>query len=383
MKIVISILDRIRKLKYDIFQTGLKDHFKRIDIYIIRKFLGTFFYCMMLIMSIIVVFDFNEKLDKFVQNDAPNKAIFFDYYLNFIPYFGVKFSPLFIFISVIYFTSKMASNTEIIAMLASGISFKRLLRPYMISAAFLALLTFGLNSFWIPNANKTRLAFEDQYVKKISTDFVRNVQMEIKPGVIMYIERYNSENQTGSNFFMEKYDDQKLISRLTAREIRQESAYHWQLTDYLIRDFDGYYEIIHQGSSLDTIIPVDPQEFFIIKGWSEQLTTPELKAYLDRQEKRGVANIREYDVEYARRFSFPFSAFILTLIGVSLASRKVRGGMGLHLGLGLGISFTYILLDTISGTFAQGGGMTPMLAVWAPNVIYTLIGIGLYMKAPK
>ena len=383
MKAIVSIYNRIRKLKYIAFQIVLKNHFKRIDVYIIRKFLGTFFYCMMLIMSIIVVFDFNEKLDKFVQNDAPNKAIIFDYYLNFIPYFGVKFSPLFIFISVIYFTSKMASNTEIIAMLASGISFRRLLRPYMISAAFLALLTFGLNSFWIPNANKTRLAFEDKYVKKNSTDFVRNVQMEIKPGVIMYIERYNSENQTGNNFFMEKYDDQKLISRLTAREIRQNSACHWQLTDYLIRDFDGYYEKIRQGSSLDTIIPVDPQEFFIIKGWSEQLTTPELKSYLNRQERRGVANIKEYDVEYARRFSFPFSAFILTLIGVSLASRKVRGGMGLHLGLGLAISFTYILLDTISGSFAQGGVLTPMLAVWAPNIIYTLIGIGLYIKAPK
>jgi len=383
VKAIVSIYNRIRKLKYIAFQIVLKNHFKRIDVYIIRKFLGTFFYCMMLIMSIIVVFDFNEKLDKFVQNDAPNKAIIFDYYLNFIPYFGVKFSPLFIFISVIYFTSKMASNTEIIAMLASGISFRRLLRPYMISAAFLALLTFGLNSFWIPNANKTRLAFEDKYVKKNSTDFVRNVQMEIKPGVIMYIERYNSENQTGNNFFMEKYDDQKLISRLTAREIRQNSACHWQLTDYLIRDFDGYYEKIRQGSSLDTIIPVDPQEFFIIKGWSEQLTTPELKSYLNRQERRGVANIKEYDVEYARRFSFPFSAFILTLIGVSLASRKVRGGMGLHLGLGLAISFTYILLDTISGSFAQGGVLTPMLAVWAPNIIYTLIGIGLYIKAPK
>jgi len=383
VKIIISILNRINKLKCDIFQMGLKNHFKRIDVYIIRKFLGTFFYCMMLIMSIIVVFDFNEKLDKFVQNDAPNKAIIFDYYLNFIPYFGVKFSPLFIFISVIYFTSKMASNTEIIAMLASGISFKRLLRPYMISAAFLALLTFGLNSFWIPKANKTRLAFENQYVKKISTDFVRNVQMEIEPGVIMYIDRYNSANQTGYNFFMEKYDDQKLISRLTAKIIQQDSAYHWKLTDYLIRDFDGYYEKINMGSSLDTMIQMDPQEFFIIKGWSEQLTTPELKAYLDRQEKRGVANIKEYNVEYARRFSFPFSAFILTLIGVSLASRKVRGGMGLHLGLGLAISFTYILLDTISGSFAQGGVLTPMLAVWAPNVIYTLIGIGLYRKAPK
>lgn len=360
-----------------------KDYFKRLDLYIIGKFLGTFFYCIVLIMAIVVVFDFNEKLDKFVQNEAPTKAIIWDYYMNFIPYFGLKFSPLFIFISVIYFTSKMASDTEIVAILASGVSFKRLLRPYMISAAFLALLTFGLNSYWMPHANKKRLAFEDQYVKKVSTDYVRNVQMEIKPGVVMYLERFDAENQTGYNFFLEKYDGLRLVSRTTARKIEYDSAHHWRIQNYMIRDFKGYVEKIRQGTVLDTVIPMEPSEFFIVKGWSEQLTTPELRAYLERQEKRGVANIKEYNVEYDRRFSFPFSSFILTLIGVSLASRKVRGGMGLHLGLGLGISFTYILLDTISGSFAQGGELTPVVAVWAPNVIFALIGFYLYQKAPK
>jgi len=383
VKQITSIWNKVKQLKEALFQMRLKNSFKRLDIYIIKKFLGTFFFCMLLIMSIVVVFDFNEKLDKFMYNDASTREIIIDYYLNFIPYFGVRFSPLFIFISVIYFTSKMATDTEIVAILASGVSFRRLIRPYMISAALLALLTFGLNSYWIPVANKTRLAFEDKYVKKNSTDYVRNVQMEIEPGVIMYIERYDAGNETGNNFFLEKYDDQKLVSRLTARRIHQDSTYHWQLTDYLIRDFDGYYEKIKQGATLDTIIPMDPSEFFIIKGWSEQLTTPELKSYLDRQEKRGVANIKEYNVEYDRRFSFPFSSFILTLIGVSLASRKVRGGMGLHLGLGLGISFTYILLDTISGSFAQGGVVAPVIAVWTPNIMFALIGFWLYLRAPK
>jgi len=373
----------MKALKEAFFCFRPKNSFKKLDIYIIKKFLGTFFFCMILIMSIIVVFDFNEKLDKFVQNDAPTKSIIVDYYLNFIPYFGVRFSPLFIFISVIFFTSKLASNTEIIAILSSGVSFKRFMRPYMISALALALLTFGLNSFWIPKANKTRLAFENQYIKKQSTDYVRNVQMEIKPGVIMYIERYDGSSQSGNNFFMEKYDDMKLVSRLTASRIQQDSARHWTLSDYLIRDFDGDYEKIKQGASIDTVIDVDPAEFFIVKGWSEQLTTPELKSYLDRQAKRGVANIKEYNVEYARRYSFPFSAFILTLIGVSLASRKVRGGMGLHLGLGLALSFTYILLDTVSGSFAQGGVVPPEMAVWAPNVLFALVGIWLYFKAPK
>jgi len=334
-------------------------------------------------MAIVVVFDFNEKLDKFIQNNATASGIIFDYYLNFIPYFSIKFSPLFIFISVIYFTSKMASDSEIIAILSSGVSFKRFVRPYMIAAAMLAALTFFMNSFFIPNANKDRLEFQDKFVKKTMTDYARNVQMEIEPGVIMYIERYNHSNNNGSNFFLEQYEDLKLISRLTAEKVYVDTANHYILNNYMIRTFDKLDESIEQGIRLDTVIKVDPEEFFIVKGWSEQLTTPELSRYLERQKSRGVANIKEFNVEFHRRFSFPFSCFILTIIGVSLASRKVKGGMGLHLGIGMLISFTYILLDTISGSFAAGGNVTPFIAVWIPNVIYGIIALVLYKKAPK
>lgn len=356
---------------------------KRLDRYIIAKFLGTFFFCIGLIMAIVVVFDFNEKLDKFMSHDATAHEILIDYYLNFIPYFGVKFSPLFIFISVIYFTSKLASDTEIIAILASGVSFSRLVRPYMMAAGFLALMTFALNSFWIPVANKSRLAFEDKYVKKITSDYTRHVQMEVEPGVIMYIDRFEKSSNTGYDFFLEKYEGKMLVSRLTASRIHEDSTHHWSLSEYMIRNFDGLRETITKGSTLDTSIRVKPEEFFIVKGWSEQLTTPELKRYLDRQAQRGVANIKEYSVEYNRRFSFPFSAFILTLIGVSLASRKVRGGMGLHLGVGIAISFAYIMFDTISGSFAEGGEITPALAVWLPNILFFFVGIYLYRRAPK
>jgi lipopolysaccharide export system permease protein len=358
-------------------------HLKRLDRYIITKFLGTFFFCIGLIMAIVVVFDFNEKLDKFMNHDASTHEIIFHYYLNFIPYFGVKFSPLFIFISVIYFTSKLASDTEIIAILASGVSFRRLMRPYMMAAGFLALTTFVLNSFWIPIANKTRLDFEDKYVKKITSDFTRHIQMEVEPGVIMYIDRFEKASNTGYDFFLEKYDGKKLVSRLTANRIYQDSANHWNLSEYMIRNFEGLRETIVKGATLDTSIQVNPEEFFIVKGWSEQLTTPELKRYLDRQAQRGVANIKEYSVEYNRRFSFPFSAFILTLIGVSLASRKVRGGMGLHLGVGIAISFAYIMFDTVSGSFAEGGDISPRLAVWLPNILFFFVGVYLYRKAPK
>jgi len=376
-----------RKKKYDIPDSvAERDNIfrlKRLDSYIIGKFLGTFFFSMGLIMAIVVVFDFNEKLDKFMNHDATWHEILVHYYLNFIPYFGVRFSPLFIFISVIYFTSKLASDTEIIAILASGVSFKRLLRPYMMAAGFLALMTFALNSFWIPVANKTRLAFEDKYVKKITSDYTRHVQMEVEPGVIMYIDRFEKSSNTGYDFFLEKYEGKMLVSRLTANRIHQDSTYHWSLSEYMIRNFNGLTESITKGTTLDSSIQVKPEEFFIVKGWSEQLTTPELKRYLDRQAQRGVANIKEYSVEYNRRFSFPFSAFILTLIGVSLASRKVRGGMGLHLGLGIAISFAYIMFDTVSGSFAEGGGLSPGLAVWLPNILFAFVGLYLYIKAPK
>lgn len=362
---------------------NIKDNFKRIDVYLIRKFLGTFFYCIILIMAIVVVFDFNEKLDKFIQNDAPWHTVLINYYLNFIPYFSVKFSPLFIFISVIFFTSKLASNSEIIAMLSSGLSFRRIVMPYMMSAAFLAALMFTMNSFIVPKANKVRLDFEDRYVRKVKSDYSRNVQLEISPGDVMYIERYNTGMGIGDNFFLDSYNQQHLVSRLTAKKIVRKENHRWLLQDYVIRKFKGINENISQGARLDTVIDVDPDEFDIVKGWSEQLTTPELNKYLNKQKERGVADIKEYEVEYYRRFSFPFSCFILTLIGVSLASRKVRGGMGLHLGLGLLISFTYILLDTVSGSFAIGSGIPPVLAVWSPNIIYTLIGLLLYKKAPK
>ena len=357
--------------------------FKRIDRYLIGKYMGTFFFCLLLVMAIVVVFDYNEKFDKFVQHEAPVKAIVFDYFCNFIPYFAVKFSPFFIFIAVVYFTSKLTGNTEIVAMLSGGISFHRLMRPYLVSAVTLAAVVFYLSSWVIPPANVTRLEFEDQYVKKVTKDFVRNVQLEIEPGVIVYIERYDEKRKVGYRFFMEKYEGQRLTSRMTAQRINLKAENSWNVTDYTIRDFDGLVEHMEQGKSLDTTIVMNPDEFFIVKGYSEQLTTKALRQYLDRQKSRGVANIKEYEVEYHRRFSFPFSIIILTVIGVTLSSHKTRGGMGLSLGLGMLIAFSYILFDTLSGAFALSGTMSPMVAVWIPNCLYAVIAVALYIKAPK
>lgn len=365
--------------KPDYHKFGLK----RIDTYIINKFLGTYFFSITLILSIAVVFDLTEKLDKFFENNAPLKAIIFDYYLNFIPYYMNMFSPLFTFIAVIFFTSKMANNTEIIAILASGVSFRRLMLPYFISASVIAIISFTVGGYIIPPANKKMLTFEDKYVRKIKQDNARNVQMEVENGVIMYIERYEVSNNTGYRFSLEKFDGKSLVSRLTAQTITWDSAYQWKITDYLQRDFNGMRENITKGASKDTTIMVKPEEFFITAQEAPQLNNIQLGSYLRKQRNRGVGNIQGFEDEYYKRFSMPLAAFIMTLIGVSLSSRKVRGGMGLHLGVGLALSSLYILFTTLSTTFSVSGTMSAFAAVWLPNLVFFLVGVYLYNTAPK
>ena len=358
---------------------------KRLDRYIISKFLGTYIFAIALIISIAVVFDINEKMDKFLSNNAPLKAVVFDYYMNFIPYFANLFSPLFVFISVIFFTSKLAENSEIIAMFSTGMSFKRLMRPYMISAALISIVTFGLGSYIIPRGNATRLNFEDKYIKKKKLDFVRNVQLEVDTGVIAYIERYEDYNKTGYRFSLDKFVDKKLVSHLTAQSITYDtlSTHKWTIRNYMIRELNGLKEKIDRGAQLDTTIVMEPSDFLIMKGQQEMLTSPQLKEYIDKQKQRGFANIKEFEIEYYRRIAMSFASFILTTIGLSLSSKKTKGGMGLHLGLGLGLSFSYILFQTVSATFAVNGSTPPLLAVWFPNILYTIIAVYLYRKAPK
>ena len=365
------------KLNYSTF--GLK----RIDTYIIKKFLGTYFFSIAMILSIAVVFDLTEKLDKFFENNAPLKAIVFDYYLNFIPFYMNMFSPLFTFIAVIFFTSKMANNTEVIAILASGVSFRRLMLPYFISALVIAAISFTIGGYIIPPANKKMLNFEDKYIRKIKQDNARNVQMEVEKGVIMYIERYEVSNNTGYRFSLEKFENKTLVSRLTAQSITWDSAYQWKITDYLQRDFNGMRENITKGVSKDTTILVKPEEFFISAAEAPQLNNIQLGALLCKQRDRGIGNIQGFEDEFYKRFSMPLAAFIMTLIGVSLSSRKVRGGMGIHLGIGLALSSLYILFSTMSTSFSVNGSMSAFTAVWLPNVLFLLIGVYLYNTAPK
>lgn len=352
-----------------------------LDLYIIKKFLGTYVFAIMLILAITIVFDINEKLDAFMQ--APLKATIFDYFLNFLPYFANQFSPLFVFIAVIFFTSKLADNSEIIAMLSSGMSFRRLLRPYLISAAVIAAATYVLSAYIIPPANVKRIAYTNTYVKNRRVDFGDNIMMQVAPGEIAYMSRYDNTTRTGYRFSLELFKDKKLVSRLQAQTIKWDTLYQWKVRDYIIRDFKENRELITRGYELDTIIPFEPRDFLISRNDQETLSTPQLKEYIERQKQRGVANIQAFEIEYQKRFAMCAAAFILTVIGMSLSSKKVKGGMGVNIGIGLLLSFSYILFMTVTSSFAVSGMTSPMVAMWIPNIIYTIIAVILYLKASR
>jgi lipopolysaccharide export system permease protein len=358
---------------------------KKLDLYIIRKFLGTFFFSLLLILSIAVVLDLTEKLDDFFEKGAPTNAIIFDYFLNFIPYFANLFTPLFVFISVIFFTSKMAYQTEIIAILSSGVSFRRLMFPYFVGASVVVLFSFFLGSYIIPPANKVRLAFEAKYLKTRVDSRINSVHMQISPGTFIYMHNYYSIRNVGEFFTIESFDGKKLKSKLVAQHIDYDTTNgHWKIRDYLLREFvDKDKMVITKGTEIDTVLNMRPSDFKAERKYYETMNNWELRQYIDEQMERGLGNVEEFEIELQRRIASPFSAIILTLIGVSLASRKVRGGMGLHIGIGIALSFTYILFMTISTTFAVNGNMSPWLAVWIPNFVFAIIGVFLYVRAPK
>lgn len=352
-----------------------------LDGYIIRKFLGTYVFSIALILAIVVMFDINEKLDAFLQ--APLKATVFDYFLNFLPYFANQFSPLFVFITVIFFTSKLADKSEIIAMLSSGMSFHRLLRPYMISAAVIAAFTFVLGAYIIPPANAKRIDYTNTYVRNRRVDYGDNIMMQVAPGRIAYMSRYDNTTKTGYRFSLEEFKDKKLVSRLTATSIRWDTLYQWSVSDYMIRDFGADREIIRRGMQLDTVIPFEPRDFLISRNDWETLTSPQLRQYVERQRQRGVANIQAFEIEYEKRYAMCAAAFILTVIGMALSSKKVKGGMGMNIGLGLVLSFSYILFMTVTSSFAVSGITSPFVAMWIPNVLYAIIAVVLYFKAAR
>ncbi len=359
---------------------------KRIDKYIIKKFLGTFFFSLVLILMIAVVFDFAEKIDNFMEKNAPIRAIIFDYYMNFIPYFAMLFAPLFVFIAVIFFTSKMAINTEIIAILNSGMSFKRMMWPYFLSALVIAIFTFMLTNFVIPKANLVRMNFEDKYYRSSSRRIaVENVHRQVNKNIYVYMGSFNPISDRGQNFSIAEFNDSgRLKSLLSASSVLFDTTKNkWTALNYYIRNIDGNEEQITRGRQIDTALIISPSDFSRDPGFVGTMTYRELDNYINQLRLQGSDELKLFLIEKYRRFANPFAVFILTLIGVSLSSRKIRGGLGMNIGIGLVLSFSYILFLQFASQFCLKGNLGPMLAMWIPNIIYSVIAMVLYKLAPK
>ncbi len=354
------------------------------DVYIIKKFLGTYFFAIALIIGISIVFDLSEKIDNYMENEAPARAVVI-FYLNFIPYFANLLSSLFTFIAVIFFTSKMAYNSEIIAILSNGVSFRRILVPYFISAAFIAVLSFLLMSYVIPHANERRLNFEYTYLKESPYKIERNLHMQIDTGVYIYMRNYRPNMDRGYKFSMEKFEDNQLKSKLMAENIQWDStSKKWTIKDYYIRQIStADHDSIITGSSMDTTLSMKPSDFGQYTDIVKTMNMPELNRFIEKKRIQGAENLEAYLIEKHRRFSYPFSTFILTLIGVFLSSKKLRGGMGMQIGIGITLSFAYILFMRFATMFALRGGIEPFIAVWIPNIIFALIALSLYRFAPR
>lgn len=357
---------------------------KKLDWYIFKRFILTFVIALILIIGIVIIFDISEKLDKFVSHQAPLKSIIFEYYLNFIPQFVNMFSPLFVFISVIFFTSRLAANSEIVAILSSGISYHRMMVPYMVAAALISAVSMGLGLYVIPRANVHRLGFESQYIKPRSAN-VRNVHYQIAPGTFVFVESFSSWNNTAYRFTIEQIEENRIISKTSAESaVWDSTAGAWKLKKYFTRDYSaGLADRISSGAEKDTVIALTVEDFYRNKATVETLPIKELNELIRTQEMRGDKNVMFALIEKHTRMALPFSAFILTIMGVSLSSRKKRGGTGWNIAVGIALAFSYILFLRFSQMFVYTDTLPPGIALWLPNVIFTIITAFLYKMACK
>ena len=359
---------------------------KILDVYITKKFMVTFFVALLLIIGIIIIFDLSEKVDDFVQKKAPIQAILVDYYLNFIPYYMNMFSPLFVFITVIFFTSRMASNSEIVAILSCGISFHRMMMPYIFSAAVIAMLSLSLNLWVIPRANHVRHEFENTYVKKRSALASENVHYQINPGEYVYVQNFSRWNNTAYKFTLKKIEGKNLISKLSAESAAWDSVSRsWHLRKCFVRDIENgvLKDRVYLRDAIDTTLSLTVEDFYRRQNTVQDLPQNELTELIAMQELRGDKDIKFALIEYHNRFALPFSAFILTIIGVALSSKKKRGGLGWNLAIGIALSFSYILFMRFSEMFVFTDSMPTALAIWLPNIIYAVVAVVLYRIAPK
>lgn len=356
---------------------------KIIDRYILKKFLTAFFFILLLVVLIIIVIDITEKIEKFNNADLTFMQIV-GFYMDYIPWMANTISPITVFIATVFVTAKMASHSEIIAILSNGMSFRRLMFPYMIGAIFLAIMTFYFTGWVIPDANKSRVDFEIKYLKSQFYFSDRDNHFQEKPGVFTYVKTFTTQSNTGYNFTLEKFDDNKLTEKLTANNIRwNDETGKWTLNQWQWRIFKENGEIVRSGNQLDTLLRMNPSDFSSDFRLNEALTIPELNAKINDLQSRGLDGFEIYQIEKYIRITYPFTIIILTFIGVIVSARKARGGTGFQIGLGFVISFVFIIFFIMSKSMAEGGSMPAKLAVWLPNITFTFVGLVLYKTVPR
>ena len=359
---------------------------KKLDKYILGKFLGTYFYAIALIIILVIVFDLSERLDDFIENKAPIRAVIFDYYVNFIPYFVNMFSGLFTFIAVIFFTSKMATHSEIIAILSGGVSFARFLRPYFIGSVLLMFLSFFLINWVIPHANAKRLDFEEKYYRSSPyQNRDKNIHRQLSPGLFIYMQSYNTSMNIGYQFSLERFEDGDLKEKLNSDYIKWDSTKNkWTIYNYYTREYDSMTEILTSGTTIDTLLPnFDKSDFSSRLEIVETMDYSELTEFIEKQKMSGTSNYAVYELEKHKRFAFPFSTIILAIMGACISSQKKRGGIGINIGIGLALAFSYIMMQQVTNVFAINAGFNPLMSLWIPNFIYASLTFILYKMASR
>jgi len=357
---------------------------KKLDRYILKQFLGTFAFTLILILLISVVFDVSEKIDDFYRREAPLDAIISDYYVNFIIHYGLLFSALFTFIAVIVSTSKLANNTEIIAMLNCGLSLKRLLKPYFVGAAIIACVSFYLNNWVLPTTNQSRLDFEQEYIRSKKNERYKNIHRQISPDHYIYLESYNTKKQKGFRFSYEIFKDDKLASKFKSDFITWDTLEgKWLAENYNFRELETFGEKVERGSSTFKDFGFKPDELVYQKNSANLMTLPELHSFVKKEKIRGAENIHYYLLDLYQRYATSFTTFILTLIGFSVAIHKKRGGIGINLVYGFGLTTLFILFQKISITFTTNSDLSPLLAIMLPNILFGIFAYYLFQKAER
>ena len=354
-----------------------------LDRYILKKFLSSFFFVVGIIVSVVCIIDMTEKNEKFIENNLSAEQII-GYYMDYFPYIANMISPITVFIATVFVTAKLASHTEIIAMLSSGVSFRRLMRPYLIGSLFLAGISFYMTGWVIPDSNKTRVEFEIKYFEKPYYFNEENIHIKVAPEVYLYMERYHNQSDIGYKFTLEKIEDTKLVRKLSAEQIKwKDEEEKWQLVNWKVREFKGFKEEVNFGSSLDTTLAIHPKDFANNYRLYETFTINELNQYIRELRERGADDIEMYLIEKYLRFTSPFTMIILTFIGLIVSARKSREGAGFQIALGFLIAFIYIIFFVFTRSIAEVGAMDPALGVWIPNIIFSGVGVFLYKTLPR